>query len=54
VERQQDVDQYLVAISQLRDMALSPRDSAAFVAKFRDAYINELTGCRQIVAFRSG
>jgi transcriptional regulator with XRE-family HTH domain len=54
VERQQDVDQYLVAVSKLRDMALSPQDSAAFVANFRDAYINELAGRRQVLAFRRG
>jgi transcriptional regulator with XRE-family HTH domain len=41
VERQQDVDQYLVAVGQLRDMALSPQDSAAFVAKVRDAHIDD-------------
>src|SRR6266567_2639856 len=43
VERQQDVGQYLVAVSQLRDMAMSSKDSVAFVAGFRDMYTNELT-----------
>jgi transcriptional regulator with XRE-family HTH domain len=41
VERQQEVHQYLVAVGQLRDMALSPQDSAAFVAKVRDAHIDD-------------
>jgi transcriptional regulator with XRE-family HTH domain len=41
MERQQEVDHYLQVVSQLRDMALSPKDSAAFVARFRDTYINE-------------
>jgi transcriptional regulator with XRE-family HTH domain len=54
VERQQDVDQYLLAVSQLRDMALSPQDSVAFVAKVRDTYINELTVRRQAIAIRRG
>jgi len=54
VERQQEVDQYLVVVSQLRDMALSPKDSAVFVAKVRDAYIDELTVRRQSGAFRRG
>jgi transcriptional regulator with XRE-family HTH domain len=42
VERQQDVDRYLQAVSQLHDLALSPKDSALLVASIRDTYINEL------------
>jgi transcriptional regulator with XRE-family HTH domain len=42
VERQQDVDRYLQAVSQLHDLALSPKDSALLVASIRDTYTNEL------------
>lgn len=38
LERQQDVDRYLLALEQLRGMALSPRDSTALIAKVRDSY----------------
>ncbi|HET9117556.1 MAG TPA: DUF5753 domain-containing protein, partial [Pseudonocardiaceae bacterium] len=38
MERQQEVDHYLHVVSQLRDMALSPKDSCSFVAKIRDLY----------------
>lgn len=41
MERQQEVDHYLQVVSQLRDMALSPKDSVTFVARFRDTYTNE-------------
>jgi transcriptional regulator with XRE-family HTH domain len=41
VERPQDVDRYLQAVSQLRDLALSPRDSMALMAKIRDGYSGE-------------
>jgi len=54
VERQQEVDQYLLAISQLREMAMSSKDSVAFVASFRDMYTNELTVRIQAGAFRRG
>jgi transcriptional regulator with XRE-family HTH domain len=54
MERQQEVDHYLQVVSQLRDMALSPKDSVAFVARIRDTYNNELTVRRQAVAIRRG
>lgn len=41
VERQQDVDRYLLVREMLRGMALSPEDSAELAAKVRDAYTGE-------------
>jgi hypothetical protein len=54
VERQQEVDRYLLAVGELRDMALSTGDSAALLASMRDTYSNELTMSRQMVAIRVG
>lgn len=39
LERQEDVDRYLQAVSQLNDLALSPKDSALLVASIRDTYV---------------
>jgi Domain of unknown function (DUF5753)/Helix-turn-helix domain len=41
LERQQDVDRYLLALELLRGMALSPRDSTALIAKVRDSYTTD-------------
>ena len=41
LERQQDVDRYLLALDKLRGLALSPQDSVRLVAKVRDAYTGE-------------
>jgi transcriptional regulator with XRE-family HTH domain len=38
IERQQEVEHYLLVLEALRGMALSPQDSARLVAKVRDAY----------------
>jgi len=40
LERQQDVDRYLLVLELLRGLALSSQDSAALVAQVRDSYIN--------------
>jgi transcriptional regulator with XRE-family HTH domain len=40
LERQQDVERYLLAVEQLQDLALSPKDSAQLVAKIRDAHMH--------------
>jgi transcriptional regulator with XRE-family HTH domain len=40
LERQQDVDRYMLALELLRGMALSPQDSTALVARVRDTYTN--------------
>jgi len=41
LERQQDVDRYLLVLDTLRSRALSPQDSARLVAKVRDAYTDK-------------
>jgi transcriptional regulator with XRE-family HTH domain len=41
LERQQDVERYLLVLETLRRMALSPQDSVRLVAKVRDAYTDE-------------
>jgi transcriptional regulator with XRE-family HTH domain len=41
LERQQDVERYLLVLETLRSMALSPQNSARLVAKVRDAYTDE-------------
>jgi hypothetical protein len=38
LEKQQDLDRYLLALELLRGMALSPTDSAELIAEFRDAH----------------
>ena len=38
LERQQDIERYLLALGLLRDLALDPQDSAQVIAKIRDAY----------------
>jgi transcriptional regulator with XRE-family HTH domain len=38
LERQQDVDRYLLALELLHGMALSPQDSAELIATVRDTY----------------
>lgn len=40
VERQQEVDRYLLAIAELRGLALSAEDSAALVASARDGHLD--------------
>jgi hypothetical protein len=41
LERQQEVERYLLVLEMLRSLALSPQDSARLVAKVRDAYTDE-------------
>jgi Domain of unknown function (DUF5753) len=41
LERQQDVDRYLLVLELLRSMALSPQGSVQLIAKVRDAYTDE-------------
>ena len=41
LERQQDVDRYVLALQMLRDLALSPKESAQIITKIRDSYTNE-------------
>ena len=41
LERQQDVERYLLVLETLRSLALSPQDSARLVAEVRDAYTDE-------------
>lgn len=41
LERQDDLNQYVLVLEKLRALALSPQDSARLVAEVRDAYANE-------------
>jgi transcriptional regulator with XRE-family HTH domain len=41
LERQQDVERYLLVLETLRSLALSPQDSVRLMAKVRDAYTDE-------------
>jgi transcriptional regulator with XRE-family HTH domain len=41
LERQQDIERYLLALDMLRSMVLSPQDSINLMAKVRDAYTDE-------------
>jgi hypothetical protein len=54
LERQQDVDRYQNAFDLLRDMALSPKDTAQLIEGVRSSYASELTVCRRPVAARRG
>jgi transcriptional regulator with XRE-family HTH domain len=38
LERQQDVDRYLLVLQVLRDLALSPKESVQIIRKIRDSY----------------
>jgi transcriptional regulator with XRE-family HTH domain len=42
LEKQQDVERYLLALEQLREMALSPRDTVALLVNIRDSYVSNL------------
>jgi hypothetical protein len=50
LDRKDEVDRYLQAVGELRGLALSTSDSAAFVARAREEHINELTLSRRPVA----
>lgn len=50
LDRRDEVDRYLQAVRELRGLALSASDSAAFVARAREEHINELTVSRRPVA----
>jgi hypothetical protein len=41
LEKQQDVERYMLALELLHGMALSPRDSAVLIAGVRDTYTSE-------------
>jgi hypothetical protein len=41
LERHQDVDRYQLALQMLRELALTPKESAQMITKVRDSYTNE-------------
>lgn len=53
VERQMDLDRYMLVLDKLRSMALSPQDSAKLVARIRDA-LQAATVCEHPVASHRG